>query len=48
MTIATAGAGVKTIDDIPGWFPWIDQVVFRHFLSPGSVVAHGDLVELGV
>ncbi len=44
----TADADVKTIDDIPGWFPWIDQVMFRHFLSPGSVVGQGNLVELGV
>ena len=38
---------VRSLDDIPGWFPWIDQVVFAHFLGPSSAVAHGDLVELG-
>jgi SAM-dependent methyltransferase len=38
---------VKTLHDIPGWFGWIDQAVFTHFLSPGAVVWRGDVVELG-
>lgn len=37
-----------SIDDIPGWFPWMDQRVFEHFLSGDAVVPRGDLVELGV
>ena len=45
---STRGVEGTSLDDIPGWFPWIDQVVFAHFLSPGSAVAHGNLVELGV
>jgi SAM-dependent methyltransferase len=45
---ATADVDVKSLNDIPGWFPWIDQVVFTHFLSPGSLVSQGNLVELGV
>ncbi len=40
-------AEVKSLHDIPGWFPWIDQAVFGHFLSPAAVVPRGDLVELG-
>jgi SAM-dependent methyltransferase len=44
----TAEVEVKSLADIPGWFPWIDQLVFKHFLSPAAVVPHGDLVELGV
>lgn len=39
---------VRTLEDIPGWFPQIDQQVFEHFLSDAAVVARGDLVELGV
>jgi hypothetical protein len=38
---------IRSIDDIPGWFTWVDQDVFEHFLSAGSVIPHGDLVELG-
>ena len=44
----TDDADVKSLNDIPGWFPWIDQVVFRHFLSGQSVVPNGNVVELGV
>jgi SAM-dependent methyltransferase len=44
----TDDADVKSLNDIPGWLPWIDQVVFRHFLSGQSVVPNGNLVELGV
>jgi methyltransferase family protein len=39
---------VNSIADIPGWFPWIDQVMFEHLLSPTSAVPRGNLVELGV
>jgi hypothetical protein len=38
---------VTTIDQIPGWFPVVDQQVFAHFLGDGAAVP-GDLVELGV
>jgi methyltransferase family protein len=48
LRVADASATVKSIADIPGWFPEIDQYVFEHFLSPGAVVPAGDLVELGV
>jgi predicted O-methyltransferase YrrM len=41
-------ATVTSIDDIPGWFPPIDQQMFAHFLSPAALVPRGDLVELGV
>lgn len=47
-TTSVATKPVRSLRDIPGWFPWIDQRVFEHFLSKDAVVPHGDLVELGV
>jgi hypothetical protein len=38
---------VRSLDDIPGWFPKVDQRVFEHFLGRDAVVTHGDLVEIG-
>ncbi len=38
---------LKPVKDIPGWFPWLDQRLFAHFLSEDAVVPRGDLVELG-
>jgi hypothetical protein len=38
---------LKPVKDIPGWFPWLDQRLFTHFLSEDAVVPRGDLVELG-
>ena len=39
---------VRTIHDIPGWFSWTDQQMFRHLLGPAAPDEPGDLVELGV
>ena len=44
----TTDLTVTSLDDIPGWFPWIDQVMFAHFLGADALVRQGDLVELGV
>lgn len=41
-------ASVRSLDDIAGWFPSVDQRLFEHFLGPDAVVTHGDLVEIGV
>lgn len=40
-------SALKPVKDIPGWFPWLDQRLFTHFLSEDAVVPRGDLVELG-
>jgi hypothetical protein len=47
VTAAAEQAQTQAIDNIPGWFPWLDQRVFEHFLDPCNA-AHGDLIELGV
>lgn len=39
---------VRTINDIPGWFTWTDQQLFRYFLGLAAPQEPGDLVELGV
>jgi predicted O-methyltransferase YrrM len=38
---------VQTINDIPGWFSWTDQQLFRYFLGLAAPEEPGDLVELG-
>lgn len=38
---------VRTINDIPGWFTWTDQQLFRYFLQNAAPEQPGDLVELG-
>lgn len=38
----------RTINDIPGWFTWTDQQLFRYFLGAAAPEQPGDLVELGV
>jgi hypothetical protein len=38
----------RTLKDIPGWFRWADQELFKYFLSAGAPEEPGDLVELGV
>jgi predicted O-methyltransferase YrrM len=38
----------KTLDDVPGWFSWIDQQLFRWFLERQKAAqTRGDLLELG-
>jgi predicted O-methyltransferase YrrM len=39
---------VRTFADIPGWFTWTDQQLFRHFLGSATPERPGVLVELGV
>jgi predicted O-methyltransferase YrrM len=39
---------VQTINDIPGWFTWTDQQLFRYLLGPAASEEPGNLVELGV
>jgi Methyltransferase domain len=39
---------VSSLDDIPGWFNWTDQQLFRFLLGPGAPAESGDIVELGV
>src|SRR5579875_3183386 len=39
---------VRQLSHIPGWFSWIDQRMFEHFLSDDALVTRGDLVEIGV
>jgi hypothetical protein len=39
---------IRGIGDIPGWFPWMDQQVFAHFLDAQSDTPYASLVELGV
>lgn len=43
----TAASPVSSINDIPGWFSWTDQQLFRYFLGQATQEARGDLVELG-
>ncbi|HYP44617.1 MAG TPA: class I SAM-dependent methyltransferase [Propionibacteriaceae bacterium] len=38
---------VRTMNDIPGWFTWTDQQLFRYFLHNAAPELPGDLVELG-
>ncbi len=38
----------RTIKDIPGWFAWTDQQLFRYFLGLAAPQEPGHLVELGV
>lgn len=47
MTSGTTSTGITRIQDIPGWFRWVDQQLFAHFLSVDDVPS-GNLVELGV
>ena len=42
------GSTIRSVTDIPGWFPWVDRILFEHLLAERSIVARGDLVELGV
>ena len=38
----------KALDDVPGWFSWIDQELFRWFLRRQEAAkTPGDLLELG-
>ncbi|MEU0964769.1 class I SAM-dependent methyltransferase [Streptomyces sp. NPDC005917] len=39
----------RRLDDVPGWFPVLDQVLFDWFLSRQETVSmRGDLLEVGV
>jgi hypothetical protein len=48
-TIQEATRPPHRLDDVPGWFPVLDQLLFDWFLSRQEAAGtHGDLLEIGV
>lgn len=48
MSQETPSTLVTSIADIPGWFTWTDQQVFRYLLRDAAPPEPGHVVELGV